>query len=339
MTIRIGIAGCGNHALGRILPLLETKVDFELVALWTRNPATQASLRQRGIKDVYSNFSDFLAADMEVVYIASPTGCHFEHAAAVLRSGRHAWVEKPLVSSISDARQLVMLAAQCDRMLAECFMFTWHEQAEAIRQTLAQRLLGDLRTASLTFCFPHLQAENFRYDPVMGGGAWLDHGCYLIKAINAYFPGEWAFVGGCMEAEDHAVDIRGAAQVRRMQDGLIVNLNWGFGHSYVNELQVIGTQGRMIVESAFTKPAARSCSIILEDNTGQRSALLINHGNVYCSMLEGFAKQLAAPACWGGIRQEILLQAEQLFALQNLLKQAYSPTAYQALPHADNHAE
>jgi dTDP-3,4-didehydro-2,6-dideoxy-alpha-D-glucose 3-reductase len=335
MSMRIGLAGCGSHALGRIVPLLEASADLSLVAVWTRNPTTQAQLRERGIKGVYSSFKDFLATDMDVVYIASPSGCHCEHAAAVLRSGRHAWVEKPLVSNISDARELVALAARSGRMLAECFMFTWHEQAQAIRQTLAQGLLGELRLLSLTFCFPHLSADNFRYDPALGGGAWLDHGCYLVKALDCYFPGEWDLLGGSFEHGDFAVDISGAAQLRRASDGLIANLNWGFGHSYVNELQVIGARGRMLVESAFTKPAARSCNILLEDSMGQRSTLVVNPGNSFASMLEGFTRLLGTPACWEETRQEILAHAEHFFALQHSLKQANTLTAHQARPHAE----
>jgi len=334
MSIRIGIAGCGSHALGRIVPLLEASADLQLAAAWTRNPTTREQLRKRGIPGVYSDFNDFLAADMDVVYIALPTGGHFECAAAVLRSGRHAWVEKPLVSSIGDARALVALAAQSGRMLAECFMFTWHAQAQAIRQTLAQDLLGELRLLSLTFCFPYLPADNFRYDPAQGGGAWLDHGCYLVKALDCYFPGTWELLGGCFEHGDRAVDISGAAQLRRASDGVIANLNWGFGHSYVNELQVIGARGRMLVDSAFTKPAGRSCNIMLEDSMGQRSTQAINPENSFARMLEGFTRQLATPACWDELRQEILAQAEHHFALQHLLQQANTRTAYQAHPNA-----
>lgn len=335
MSIRIGIAGCGSHALARILPLLNGNTALNLVAVWTRNPTTQALLRARNIEGVCGDFDAFMAMDMDVVYIASPTGCHFEHAAAVLRSGRHAWVEKPLASTIDAARALVALAADSRRMLAECFMFTWHAQAEAIRQTLAQHLLGEPRLLALTFCFPHLQPDNFRYDPARGGGAWLDHGCYLVKALHSWFPGAWELLGGWLEHGDRAVDISGAAQLRRTSDGLIANLNWGFGHSYVNEMQVIGTAGRMLVESAFTKPAARSCNIVLEDGMGQRSTLVVDPGNSFARMLEGFTRQLDTPACWAGIRQDILAQAEHFFALQQLLQQASSHTARQRCRHAE----
>jgi NDP-hexose-3-ketoreductase len=335
MSIRIGIAGCGSHALARIVPLLEASTELRLVAVWTRSASTQALLRDRGVAGVGGDFERFLATDMDVVYIASPTGCHFEHAAAALRAGRHVWVEKPLVSTIADARALVALAEQTGRMLAECFMFTWHAQAEAIRQTLTQERLGELRLLSLVFCFPHLPPDNFRYDPALGGGAWLDHACYLVKALDTYAAGDWELLGGCLEQGSYAVDISGAAQLRRTSDGLIANLNWGFGHSYVNELQAIGTRGRMLVESAFTKPATRTCDINLEDSTGQRSTLVIRPENPFARMLEGLPRQLGNPACWAGMRRDILAQAERLFGLHNLLNKDPHPTHDKVRPHAD----
>jgi NDP-hexose-3-ketoreductase len=334
MSVRIGIAGCGNHAMNRIVPLLAANQELQLVAVWARNAQTQALLHERGVRGVCGDFEQFLASEMDVVYIASPTGCHFAHAAAVLRSGRHAWVEKPIVSTIAEARELINLAEGRNLMLAEAFMFTWHAQAAAIRQALAQDLLGDPRLLTFTFCFPHLQADNVRYDPALGGGAWLDHACYLVKALDCYFPGEWALLGGCLEHDGHAVDVRGAAQLRRASDGLIANLNWGFGHSYVNELQVIGARGRLLVESAFTKPATRSCDITLEDSTGQRSIRTVPAENPFARMFEGFARNLEHPACWPGLRRDILVHAERFFALQSQLQATHT----QAVPGDSHHA-
>lgn len=315
MSIRVGIAGCGSHALNRIVPLVAENPHMELAAAWARNPATQTQLRERGVVGVYGELERFLAADIDVVYIASPTGCHFEHAAAALRAGRHVWVEKPLATTLAATRELVTLAERKGLMLAESFMFTWHPQAAALRQVLARGTLGTPRLVTLTFCFPHLPPGNFRYDPQLGGGAWLDHGCYLVKAIDWYFPGEWALLGGCLEHEEHPVDVRGAAQLRRSADGLVANLVWGFGHSYVNEMQVVGTQGRLLAESAFTKPATRSCDIVLEDTRGEHSRVNVPPENAFARMFDGYARQLREPTCWPGLRQDILAHAGRFFAL------------------------
>jgi predicted dehydrogenase len=219
-------------------------------------------------------------------------------------------------------------------MLAEAFMFPWHPQAAAIRQTLARGVLGDPRVLALTFCFPHLQADNFRYDPALGGGAWLDHACYLVKALDCYFPGDWRLLGGRFEQDGYAVDVRGAAQLRRVSDGLIANLAWGFGHSYVNELQVLGTRGRMLVESAFTKPASRGCDLTLEESSGQRITITPERGDAFASMFAGFARYLRRPASWAEMRQEILRHGERFFALRAQL-QANSTVVSQDLSHAE----
>jgi dTDP-3,4-didehydro-2,6-dideoxy-alpha-D-glucose 3-reductase len=319
VKLRLGIAGCGAHALGRILPLVSAHPALELVAAWARNPATQQQLRERGTRGVSGEFAEFLATPMDVVYIATPTGCHHAHAKAVLESGRHAWVEKPMSCTLEETRELVELAERKRCMLAETFMFTWHAQAESILQLLAENSLGELRSATFTFCFPHLGPGNFRYDPALGGGAWLDHACYLVKALNLYLPGEWAWVGGSLERDGYPVDVRGMLQLRRQSDGMFAQLNWGFGHSYVNELQIVGASGRLLVESAFTKPTTRSAALLVEDSTGQRRRVELPPENPYESMLQGLAAQCRNSTLWPGMRSEILQHAVRFFGWYGLL--------------------
>jgi dTDP-3,4-didehydro-2,6-dideoxy-alpha-D-glucose 3-reductase len=320
MTISIGLAGCGTHALRQLLPLLTHHQSLRLAAVWTRNPQTQARLLAQGIPRVYGDFGEFLGEEMDVVYIATPTGCHFEHAQAVLESGHHAWVEKPLVTNLADAITLTQIAASRQLMLAEAFMFAWHIQAQTIKDVLAQMLVGTPRALSLTFCFPHLPDSNFRYNPVLGGGALLDHGCYLLKALQYYFPGNWQLAGGCLLQGTYPVDVSGAATLRRLDDGLIANLHWGFGHAYVNEMQIIGTHGRLLVESAFTKPVSRSCHIKLEDAQGKQSIIAVPNENAFDRMLTGFTQQFHDPASWPLLNREILAHAKLLFAVQAALQ-------------------
>ena len=312
---RIGIAGCGAHALARILPVIETSPRLQLAAVWTRSETTRALLRERGVAGVTGDWERFLDAEMDVVYVASPTGLHFEHAAAILQAGFHAWVEKPLAASLQEVRSLLEMAQRGQRMLAEAFMFPWHPQAGAIVETLGSGDIGEPRLASLTFCFPHLSADNFRYDPQLGGGAFLDHACYLVKALDCYLGGDWALLGGCIDQEGRAVDVAGAAQLRRSPDGLLADLNWGFGRSYVNEMQLVGSAGRLLVESAFTKPASRSCDLVLEDARGGRATRTVGAPDGFRLMIEGFVEQLGDPACWDGLRRDLLRHAERFFAL------------------------
>lgn len=321
MPIRIGIAGFGSHALGRILPVITADERLSLAAVWTRDEASAALLRTRGVATVSADFAQVLAAPLDVVYVSSPTGLHFAHASAVLQAGHHAWVEKPLATTLAEVRTLVAAAEAGERMLTEAFMFPWHAQAAVIKQALAEDRIGELRSVALTFCFPHLAASNFRYQPELGGGAFLDHGCYLVKALDSYLGGAWSVLGGCLERAQQAVDVSGAALLRRDADGVIASLNWGFGRTYVNEICMIGARGRMRVDSAFTKPASRACDIVIEDAQGRQSTLAVPREDPYAQMLDGFTQQFSKPACWQGIRADIVEHAERYFALQAALQQ------------------
>ncbi len=321
MAIRIGIAGFGNHALGRILPAIEAHHELSLAGVWTRSVATRAALETRGFNGITADFKQFLAEPKDIVYVASPTGLHFEHAAAILQAGHHAWVEKPLATNLADVQKLLAIAESGNRMLCEAFMFPWHAQAEVIRQALEQQTIGKLRHVSLTFCFPHLAPQNFRYVAELGGGAYLDHACYLVKALDVYLGGTWTVLGGCIDNYQYAVDVAGAAQLRRDTDGVIANLNWGFGSTYINEMQFVGERGRLLVESAFTKPASRSCDVVLEDGQGRRSTLAVTREDPYTRMIEGFVQQFATPSTWQGIREEILRHARHFHELRAWLKQ------------------
>lgn len=64
---------------------------------------------KHGVK-AYDNLAQMIAA-CDVVTVASPAVHHFEAAAAALANGRHVLVEKPIASSVEEARELIALAA------------------------------------------------------------------------------------------------------------------------------------------------------------------------------------------------------------------------------------
>ena len=137
-----------------------------------RNTDTQMLLRERGIAGVTGNFEQFLAMDMDVVYIASPTGCHFgtrpQYCVLAGTPGlKSRWQAVSRMSGIGGSGRTWQLHAR------RGFMFPWHAQAAAIRQTLTQNRRCATEVV-LTFCFPHLQPDNVRYDPALGAAPfWI----------------------------------------------------------------------------------------------------------------------------------------------------------------------
>lgn len=87
-----------------------------------------------------------LLADPEVhaVAISTPARSHFEIASAALQAGKHTLVEKPLAMSSREARDLIALAASCDRVLMVGHTFEHNPAVWKIRELVDSHAIGDV---------------------------------------------------------------------------------------------------------------------------------------------------------------------------------------------------
>jgi predicted dehydrogenase len=71
-------------------------------------------------KDVFSR------ADVDAVVIATPATTHFKIASAALEAGKHVLLEKPMCTSLADARALVEIAERSKRALVHGHVFVYN---------------------------------------------------------------------------------------------------------------------------------------------------------------------------------------------------------------------
>jgi predicted dehydrogenase len=98
--IKVGVLGAG-HLGKRHIEILKTLPDFALTGYY--DPVA----RVEGIEAFGSE--DELIRASEAVVIASVTTTHFDLGARAMRAGRHVFIEKPLASTLEEARALVKL--------------------------------------------------------------------------------------------------------------------------------------------------------------------------------------------------------------------------------------
>lgn len=323
MSIKIGIAGIGNHALGRIIPAIAQASALELSAGYSGD-VERASVKKAFPPNALFNDLDlFLQSDVDVVYVASVTGSHHAITKKALEAGKHVWCEKPISCDLTQTQELIELSTQQNLMLRECFMFEHHAQAVKVKELINAGSIGDLRSVRIQFCFPHLTSENFRYDPNLGGGAFLDHACYLVRALQFYLGDDWTVLGGRIGYEQREVDVNGTASLVN-SNGAYASLVWGFGCVYINEIDFVGSTGRMLVNMAFTKPGSRPCDIEIVDATGSSELVEVNSSDPYLAMLNQFAHELSDQEGWEVARKAVADHAELFFGL---LDSVGSPTA------------
>ena len=100
--------------------------------------------RYRGIR-TFPALEDVLDdKELDAVAIATPVETHFELAMAVLKAGKHVWVEKPMTETSVQARQLVELAARRKLTLFVDHTFVYTGAIRKMQEIVARGELGNI---------------------------------------------------------------------------------------------------------------------------------------------------------------------------------------------------
>lgn len=190
--MKLGIVG--TSAIAAKFADGAVRAGWEVTSVCSRKLATGVLFaEQNRIPKVYDNLSDMAySSEVEVIYIASPNGAHFEQAELCLKAGRHVIVEKPSFSTLREAQHILELARTRNLFVFEA-MRTIHNPNFAL---LAQAIghIGPVRFANL-----HLMGYSSKYDqfkkgnvastfsPELSGGATYDMGVYPIYTALALF--------------------------------------------------------------------------------------------------------------------------------------------------------
>jgi len=117
----------------------------ELVWLVDANPEALDKARRLYACQTTTQLTTVLQdQDVDAVVIATPARSHYELARTALLAGKHVFVEKPLAMSIPEARTLVTLAAEQQRILMVGHVFEYNPAVRYIRQAIEQGELGDI---------------------------------------------------------------------------------------------------------------------------------------------------------------------------------------------------
>lgn len=263
-TVRIGVLGCASIALRRTIPAILSCSRTSLAAVASRDigKAEQAAARFGCDATTYEEL--LRRDDIDAVYVPVPPALHLPWGLEVLRAGKHLLLEKPAATSADEARRLVNEAGERGLVLRENFNFLHHSQHRTVRELLAVGRLGTVRTLSAAFCFPGMPAEDIRYVPELGGGALLDAGVYPIRVAQLLFGADLRVTGSTLRIDPaRGVDVAGQALLV-CGDGVLIDAQFGFQHTYGSRYSVWGSTGRLTLERAFTPPATWSPVLRIE---------------------------------------------------------------------------
>lgn len=269
--VRVGVMGCASIARRRILPALMAAPQATVAAIASRDFGKALAFTQRfGGRPVHGYGALLDLDDVEAVYVPLPAALHAPWVEAALLAGKHVLAEKPLTTDAATTRELMALAAARGLVLRENVMFVHHHQHVEVERLLRAGAVGEVRSFHAAFAVPELPPGDIRYQPDMGGGALLDVGLYPVRGALRFLPGELKVAEAVLTTSaKHRVDIGGSAHLRS-ETGMLADLEFGLVHPYRSWYSLVGDDGRISVDQAFTPPADHQPVLRLE--RGERVA-------------------------------------------------------------------
>ncbi|QDU64316.1 1,5-anhydro-D-fructose reductase [Planctomycetes bacterium Pan216] len=174
-SLRFGLIGFGAWGKCHANAIAKTE-GAELVAIAARSESTCADARTAYPEaSVTSNFGEIVGRDdIDVVDIVVPSYLHFEIASAVLSSGKHLLLEKPMCLSVEHCDELIRLAKQRGVLLAIGHELRLSSLWGQVKTMIDDGFLGDPRYALVELSRKpyRVGADGWRYD-IDRVGNWI----------------------------------------------------------------------------------------------------------------------------------------------------------------------
>jgi scyllo-inositol 2-dehydrogenase (NADP+) len=186
----IAVAICSFGMSGKLFhaPFVQVHPGFEFYACWERTKKLVNELYPN-VKS-YNNYDDMLADPVvDLVIVNTPNATHYEYAKKALLAGKHVIVEKPFVIDVSEGEELIVLAAEKQKLLSVYHNRRNDSDFKTVKKIIESNLLGDIVEAEIHFDRYSLDLSPKKHKELKEGGTGVlfDLGSHLIDEAVQLF--------------------------------------------------------------------------------------------------------------------------------------------------------
>ena len=240
--IRLGMVGGGTGAFIGYVHRVAARIDgdYELVAgaLSSRPEVAKESGRNIGLAEdrIYTSYEEMARAEaarpdgIQAVSIVTPNHMHYGPAKAFLEAGIHVICDKPLTSTLEDARALAAIKPKNGARFLLTHNYTGYPLVRQARDMVASGALGKIRVVQAEYPQDWLtepaaednKQASWRTDPARSGagGAIGDIGTHAYNLAR--------FVTG-LETEAVSADLTSFVEGRKLDDNVHIMLRFKGG--------------------------------------------------------------------------------------------------------------
>jgi len=212
----IGILGAAGIAERAIVEPARELDGVRVIAIGARDPERARALAEHLEVPESGDYEMVLNnPDVDLVYIPLPSTVQSYWAVRALQAGKNVLCEKPLSANGTTAAQIAEAADAAGKRAFVGFHYRLHGFTRRLLEVLASDVLGQIRSVEFDYSIPHfvVQPGNIRLDGDLGGGSFMDVGCYAVDLMRAAW-GEPTVVSAeaVLSADDPRVDMQTDAE-------------------------------------------------------------------------------------------------------------------------------
>ncbi|EJM99640.1 Gfo/Idh/MocA family oxidoreductase [Phyllobacterium sp. YR531] len=303
--IRWGLVGASTIAHEWVIDAIRAS-GGEIVSVMSTNAERGGKYAaDHGIAHSVTDLDSLLNGQpIDAVYISTTNELHKDQVLAAAKAGKHILCEKPLATSLDDAKIMVEACKAANVVFATNHHLRNAATHTAMRDAVAAGKIGKPLAAKVfhaVYLPPHLQG--WRLDrPDAGGGVILDitvHDTDTLRYVLGDDPVE--VIASTQQSGLAKAGLADAVMgVMRFKSGLIAMFHDGFTTKYSDTgFEVHGTEGSLVGRNVMSQKAV---GIVTLRNAEGESELKLDHKNLYETGVAKFHAAIAGngkPAATG----------------------------------------
>lgn len=253
-ALRWGILGTGWIA-AKFTESVQAHTGQVIAAVGSRSQASADRFASAwNVGKAYGSYEALVRApDIDVIYVATPHGQHYEHALLAIAAGKHVLVEKPIALNHAQAAEMVAAARDKGVFFAEALWTYFLPKFDVIQQILDAGIIGDIKSVYTEYG-EYLPRKHRIFDPSLAGGPLLDLGTYPVSLLTKLIGVPCKVVG---VATDDPAGVNGQLAVAMMNDkgaqAMMATTLYGFTPTAA---AIVGTTGSIRFAIEFHLPGS-----------------------------------------------------------------------------------
>lgn len=243
--IRWGIMGLGRIA-GVFCDMLKELEQAEIYAVASRTIEKAESFGEKyhAVK-CYGSYEELVKDEnVDIIYIATPIGCHYEHAKLCLEAGKNVLCEKALTMHAYEAEELYALAKEKQLFFMEAVWSKCHPVYRKLMEWKKEGKFGQIQSVEARIFT--LGSRQHRLLKKNEGGVLYDLTIYpLVYACSllGYEPTE---VRAMAVKDGEDVDVVDSVQLH-YENGAFATLVGALSCERQGSLYIHGTEGKVLI--------------------------------------------------------------------------------------------